>query len=201
MMEFSQFMDDRYTYPLMPQEHRWIYNKLTVAEVFGYDCGPAGTPIKKPGFYCQRPMMSCAGYGAGGFLKFHAKQTQAGITQPELKPGYFWSEWFEGWHGWTDFTDDEPFYECGGRYNNGEIILQHRPPISFTELPEQLRGISKHMLVEHLGGKIIEVSPRNQEMVHNSLDKLLSGLHYIPTKMVLEPYEGFGHQWRLCKRK
>jgi len=185
----------------MPQEHRWIYNKLTVAEIFGYDCGPSGTPIKKPGFYCQRPIMSCDGYGSGGFLKFHAKQTQTGIAQPDNKPGYFWCEWFEGWHGWTDFTDDVPFYESGGRYAKGEIILQHRPPFSFTELPELLRGISKYMLLEHIGGNIIEVSPRHQGIVYNPLDKLLSGSQYIPTKMVLEPQKDFGYQWQLCKIK
>jgi len=200
MIELSKDIEDRYSYPLMPQEHRWIYNKLTVAEIFGHDCGPAGTPISKPGFYCQRPIMSCAGMGAGGFLKFHAKQTQTGIAQPEYKPGYFWSEWFEGWHGWTSFTDDVPFYECGGRYCNGEILFQHRPPISLTELPEQLKGISKHMLVEHIGGKIIEVSPRHEEMLNNPIDKLLNGAPVIPTKIVLEPHEDFGHYWRLCKQ-
>lgn len=200
MMEFDKNIEDRYSYPLCPQEHRWIYNKLTVAEIFGYDCGPAGTPISKPGFYCQRPIMCSAGSGVGGFLKFHAKQTQSNITQPEYKPGYFWSEWFEGWHGWTDFTDDEPVYETGGRFHNGEIILQHKPLISLTELPEQLRGISKHMLVEHIGGKIIEVSPRHQLITYNTLDNLEHGLNYIPAKMVLVPYEDFGQQWRHCKR-
>jgi len=184
----------------MPQEHRWIYNKLTVAERMGYECGPSGTPITKPGFYCVRPIMSCAGYGSGGFLKFHAKQTQKGITQPEYKPGYFWCKWFEGWHGWTDFTDDVPVYECGGRYCNNEMILQHRPPISLTELPEQLKVISKHMLVEHIGGKIIEVSPRHQIMIHNTHASLSQGLTYIPTKMVLESNDVFGHQWQLYKR-
>lgn len=188
MIELNKNIEDRYSYPLMPLEHRWIYNKLTIAETFGYDCGPSGTPITKPGFYCQRPIMSCAGYGDGGFLKFHAKQIQSDIPQPKYKPGYFWCEWFEGWHGWTSFTDDEPIYECGGRYANNEMILQHKTPISL-ELPDQLKGISKYMLVEHIGGNIIEISPRHEEMVHNTIDTLLSGnrSNYVPTKMVLEP--------------
>jgi len=200
MMELDKNIDDRYSYPLCPQEHRWIYNKLTVAEILGYNCGPSGTPITKPGFYCVRPIMNCAGLGIGGFLKFHAKPTQKGVAQPEHRPGYFWCEWFEGWHAFTNFTDDVPFYECGGYFHDGEIIIQHRPPISLPELPEQFRGISKHMLVEHIGGKIIEVSPRHDNMPNNPLDKLLNGARAVPTKYVLEPYEDFGNYWKIYKR-
>jgi len=199
MMNLDKNIDDRYSYPLCPQEHRWIYNKLSVAEMFGYYCGPSGTPITKPGFYCIRPIMNSAGDGIGGFLKFHARQTQTGITQPEYKPGYFWMEWFDGWVGWTDFTNDEPVYEHGGRIFNNELILQLTPPISLTELPEQLRGISKHLVVQHIGGKIIEASPRHGEMVYNQVDTLFTKPR-IHTKYVLEPYEDFGYYWRLCKR-
>ncbi len=160
MLNLNRLIEDRYSYPLCPQEHRWIYNKLTIAETMGYNCAPSGTPIKKPGFYCMRPVMACSGNGEGGFLKFHAKNTQAGIEQPPYRSGYFWCEWFKGWHGWTDFTDDEPVYECGGIPHNDRIVLRYDTDIHI-ELPDSLRGISKHMMVEHIGGNIIEVSPRH----------------------------------------
>ena len=171
---------------------------MELNEMFGHDCGPSGTPVTKPGFYCLRPIMNCAGLGAGGFLKFHAKQTQTGITQPEFKPGYFWTEWFDGWHAFTNYTDDEPIYECGGFFHNGEIIMRHLSPFSL-ELPEQLKGISKHMLVEHIGGKIIEVSPRHDSMPNNPLDKILNGTPIVPTKYVryTNPDDDFGYCWRI----
>jgi len=189
MMEFNKDLEDRYTYPLMPQEHRWIYNKLSVAEMMGYNCCPLGTPIKKPGFYCIRPVMACAGQGSGGFLKFHAKQTQTGIDQPEYRAGYFWCEWFTGWHAWTNFVNDEPVYECGGRLHNNEIIMQYKSNITFEELPESLRGISKYMVLEHIEGSVIEISPRQMTIEYN----------YTPTKMVQETSEEFGNEWNMYK--
>ena len=198
MMELHKDIEDRHSYPLCPQEHRWIYNKLTVAEMFGHYCGPSGTRITKPGFYCLRPMMNCAGLGIGGFLKFEAKATQKGITQPEHKPGYFWTEWFDGWHAFTNYTDDKPIYECGGHFYNGEIIMRHNAPFSLA-LPEQLKGISKYMLIEHIGGKIIEVSPRHDSMPNNPIAGLLNGARVVPTKYVQypNPDDDFGYCWRI----
>jgi len=198
MMELHKDIEDRHSYPLCPQEHRWIYNKLTVAEMFGHDCGPSGTRITKPGFYCLRPMMNCAGLGIGGFFKFEAKATQKGITQPEHKPGYFWTEWFDGWHAFTNYTDDKPIYECGGHFYNGEIIMRHNAPFSLA-LPEQLKGISKYMLIEHIGGKIIEVSPRHDSMPNNPIAGLLNGARVVPTKYVQypNPDDEFGYCWRI----
>lgn len=186
-MEFNKDLEDRYTYPLCPQEHRWMYNKLTVAENMGYNCGPSGTPITKPGFYCIRPVMACAGNGSGGFLKFHANQTQNEIVQPEYRAGYFWCEWFDGWHAWTNFIDDEPVYECGGHLLNDTIIMQYKSPITFKELPDSLKGISKNMVIEHIGKKLIEVSPRSMLFEYDRK----------PTKMIQEPSEEYGTEWHL----
>lgn len=179
MMELDKNIQDSYSYPLCPQEHRWIYNKLSVAERMGYYCGPSGSIIEKPGFYCMRPVMGCAGYGSGGFLKFHARQTQIGIEQPPYRAGYFWCEWFNGWHGWTNFTNDVSVYECGGIPTHNKIILRYNTIITFKELPESFRNISRHMVVEHIGGNLIEVGPRHQiinqatgpkTMIHESED-------------------------------
>lgn len=186
MMDLDKNLEDRYSYPLCPQEHRWMYNKLTVAEKMGYYCGPSGTPITKSGFYCIRPIMSCAGNGSGGFLKFHAEQTQTGITQPEYRAGYFWCEWFDGWHAWTNFIDDEPVYECGGFQLNDTIIFHYHPPITFNELPDSLKGISKNMVVEHIGGNLIEVSPRRMVLEFDAR----------PTKFVQEQNDEYGFEWK-----
>jgi len=176
MMELNKDIEDRHSYPLMPQEHRWIYNKLSVAEVLGYSCGPSGQEIKTPGTYCIRPIMNFAGYGNGGVEKFQTNQTQKSIAQPDYRAGYFWCEWFNGWHGWTSFTDDEPVFETGGFEANDQIRLKfnHAPTI---EMPDSLKGISKYMLIEHIGGKIIEVSPRHEEFRYDPPRPLMYKIH------------------------
>ena len=90
-----------------------------------------------------------------------------------------------------------PFYEAGGFYKNGEMLIRQPAPIS-VELPEQLKGISKHMLVEHIGGKIIEVSPRHDAMPNNPFDKILNGVPIVPVKYVRYPNidNDFGYVWR-----
>lgn len=189
MLELNKNIEDRHSYPLCPREHRWIYNKLLLAEEMGYYCAPSGCFIKKPGLYCMRPIMGFAGNGEGGFLKFHAKQNQTGIEQPLYRAGYFWCEWFTGWHAWTNFVNDKPVFECGGVLINNELIMKYDTNTTTIELPESLKGISKNMLVEHIGGHIIEVAPRR--MVHETNKE--------PTKMTQVPDDIIGVCWRPLK--
>ncbi len=173
MIEFDKFTDDRDTYVLCPQEYRWIYNKLTVAEIMGYHCAPSGALITKLGTYCIRPIMSFAGRGSGGIMKFQTLIKDGKLTQPPYRPGYFWCEWFDGVHGWTDFTDDEPVYEsCGFEIGEDLHMKYNYENIVYKEMPEQFKGISKHLLIEHIGGKVIEVSPRYADKVFPQLVKV-----------------------------
>lgn len=41
----------------------WVYNKLSLSRVLGYTCGPVGTTVPKPDFYCT-PDDEFIGYGA-----------------------------------------------------------------------------------------------------------------------------------------
>ena len=178
MMEFKRFIDDRDSYPLCPQEHRWIYNKLILAEKLGYNCGPSGAQVKKQGFYCVRPIMSFAGRGSGGLMKFESIHKDGELTQPPYLPGYFWCEWFTGLHGWTDFTDDKPVYEsCGFEVGDNLNMKYNYDNIIYKEMPEQFKRISKHLLIEHIGGNVIEVSPRHAERVFPQLVKIYNEYH------------------------
>lgn len=167
MMNLNKLTNDYQTYPHCPLEHRWIYNKLSVAEAMGYNCGPCGMEIQKEGYYCIRPIMNFLGNGEGGVLKFHAiRGTNGKIIQPEAYAGYFWCEWFKGWQGWTDFTNDISVFEHGAFELNDRLILKFPGVITYKELPEVFKGISKYMLVEHIGGHIIEVAPRHTIYLH-----------------------------------
>jgi len=41
----------------------WVYNKLILSRVLGYNCGPVGTAVPKPDFYIVRPSMNLLGMG------------------------------------------------------------------------------------------------------------------------------------------
>lgn len=177
MIDIPADTEDRHAYPMVQPNERWIFNKLLLAEKLGYRCAPCGTPVTNAGAYCVRPIMNCAGNGMGGVMKFisvaaspdNDETIRGGLSQPPYAAGYFWCEWFDGWHGWTDFTDDAPTDECGGipgpqvfdyeSHINGE-------PYILAALPAVLQSLSRNLLVEHIGGKIIEVSPRHMPWQH-----------------------------------
>lgn len=164
MIDLPADIEDRAAYPLVAEDERWIFNKLILAEKLGHRCGPAGTAAPR-GVYCVRPVMNCSGMGHGGVLK--AKTD--GVTDLPFQAGYFWCEWFEGVHGWTDFTNDVATDEAIG--TPGRDRFDYTPhvagqPFVFDTLPVILQGLSTNLLVEHIDGNIIEVSPRHMPWTH-----------------------------------
>ena len=61
-------MQDDDSYILYPHHRKW-FNKLYVAELFGYDCGPAGVAPTKDGTYVIRPIYNLSGMGVGAEVK------------------------------------------------------------------------------------------------------------------------------------
>lgn len=175
MIDLPKEIEDRHSYPLVAPEYRWIYNKLAVAEKFGYRCAPSGTPMTQVGWYCIRPIYNAAGAGFGGHIKFFFD----GQKQPDHIPGWFWCEWFNGYHEWCDYTDDQPVQAVGGHLQGNELRWAFAPP-RIPVLPQVLQGISKHLLVESIGGNIIEISPRHQVFIGPQLwsDPVEPGSHY-----------------------
>jgi hypothetical protein len=162
MITEAPYISDREAYPLLPQRDRWVMNKLTLAERLGHSCGPTGM-IVPAGDYCVRPIMNLHGQGAGGFFKV----TVAPGAQRNFQnlPGYFWCEWFPGVHTWVQYIDDAPVvYSENPVVNNVMTTSVVRNSdggvVTAPALPLQLQGISKYLMVELLGDKIIEVSPR-----------------------------------------
>lgn len=87
--------DDLDSYQLYP-EHRWIYNKLAVAESQGLPCGPHGImPESFPVF--SKPIYNLRGMGIDTHVLHSAEQY---LT--EMDPGHMWCELLKGEHLSTD---------------------------------------------------------------------------------------------------
>jgi len=84
---------------------RWVFNKLEVAMKLGYDCGPAGVPITKDGYYIVRPIYNLYGMGIGAKKKYLSLKDDSEdmIHHKHIPPGYFWCQWFSGKHHSVDF--------------------------------------------------------------------------------------------------
>jgi hypothetical protein len=85
-------MEDYQAYRKYPHHRKW-FNKLYLAELFGYDCGPCGTAPTKDGTYVVRPIYNLSGMGVGA----EVKQIKAG-DYTATPAGYFWCEYLTGRH-------------------------------------------------------------------------------------------------------
>ncbi len=166
MIDLPADIEDRAAYPLVAESERWIFNKLILAEKLGHRCAPSGTDVAEVGPVCRRPIMNVAGNAMGGVIKHEVMSGPQGFEQPAYAAGYFWCEWFDGYHEWIDFTDDIAVRWWGGVEANGMLDNTEAAAPQFATLPTLLQGLSKHLVVEHIGGNIIEIAPRHMTLSH-----------------------------------
>lgn len=155
--------EDEQAWLKYPQHRKW-FNKLYVADVFGYKCGPAGIPVPEPNHYVVRPIYNLAGMGVGAKVMF---------LKPEdinrIPPGYFWVEYFQkAPHYSVDYVRENGEWKQLNCYigKNSELNLSvfdswiqsdHQFP-----LPDILKSLDVEKLnIEAIGNKIIEVHLRN----------------------------------------
>ena len=79
----------------------WVYNKLQVSRVLGYECGPIGLLVPRPDFYIIRPCINFMGMGRHARIEYLNGDTE------HLHPGEFWCEVFEGEHISVDYYKGE----------------------------------------------------------------------------------------------
>ena len=109
---------------------RWVFNKLEVAMKLGYDCGPAGVPITKDGYYIVRPIYNLYGMGIGAKKKYLSLKDDSEdmIHHKHIPPSYFWCEWFSGKHHSVDFKKQNgrwvAFNEVVGYHYNDDKIMR-----------------------------------------------------------------------------
>lgn len=155
MMIAAPYLPEWEVYRQTPPEHRWIYNKLELAERLGQQCWPVG--LKFPaGDYCVRPIMNLSGAAFGGFKRVILRKPDF-IQRPA---GYCVTPWADDFRHWYSFVEDACWYSQETYKIEGDI--EHmRETDDKISLPDCLCGISMYLLVETLGDMIIDVGPRH----------------------------------------
>ncbi|MDH3229257.1 MAG: hypothetical protein OEN55_05660 [Alphaproteobacteria bacterium] len=154
--------DDGDAYDLFPQ-HRWIYNKLLIAESQGIRCAPHGlAPPDFPVF--SKPIYNMRGMGTGSRVIRSLEQWRR-----RQAPGHMWMELQTGPHVSTDaavvdgtavwwrHVTGEPLK--GGTFDYWTVHAEARPEIEDycgEWLTRNLRGYTGMINFETIGGRIIE---------------------------------------------
>ena len=182
MIVLPPYGRDHEYYAELPEEDRWIFNKLEICERFGYkNYGPCGTPMPR-GTYCIRPIINVNGLAAGGFSKEIIRKDGAMIC----KPGYVWTEWETGTRSWVEYLNDEVSssnIQVGWDENTQLERFMEQPPAKAKPMPDILKGISRYMLVEYLGDVVIDIGPRH--------------IGEEPKESVIQDYRKFDPNYRL----
>jgi hypothetical protein len=147
--------------------HRWVYDKLKIADSQGLDCGPHGVaPRAYPVF--SKPATNLKGMGVGSRVIANAREMDEHYT-----PGHFWMTLLDGEHVSTDcaVVDGKP---CWWRHATG-VPFEHgmfdywtvhaagRPALERylgDWLTAHMRGYTGMLNFETIGGRIIEVHLR-----------------------------------------
>jgi hypothetical protein len=170
-----------------PQHRRW-FNKLYVADILGYACGPSGTAPKHSGKYVIRPCYNLAGMGLGATVQ-HINAGNRSATPP----GYFWCEYFNGDQYSATYKWVKNSWQCVScwiGYNSEDnltkfnrwIKTEYIPPVPqcFNALSD-VGGIN----IEFKGFKVIETHLRTSGNPDGSTDTRYS--EFIP--LWLEDYD------------
>ncbi|MBV9735561.1 MAG: hypothetical protein JO209_06590 [Acidisphaera sp.] len=147
--------------------HRWVYDKLAVAQSQGLEAAPHGVlPAAFPVF--SKPVYNLRGMGTGSQVLASAAQYYAAQA-----PGHFWMRLLTGEHVSTDVAliDGEPVWwrhatgdpGPGGTFDLWTIHAARRPALEAAAgawLRQNLRGHTGMVNLESIGGSIIEVHLR-----------------------------------------
>jgi hypothetical protein len=147
--------------------HRWVYDKLKVAESQGMSCGPHG--VEPPGFpVFSKPVFNLRGMGTGSRVL-----RTLGEYRTHQKPGHIWMPFLTGVHvssdcavvggcpRWWRHAIGVPTRE--GMFDHWVILAEPRPAIEGPGgewLRRHLEGYTGMVNLETIGGRIIEVHLR-----------------------------------------
>ena len=147
--------------------HKWVYNKLAIAESQHLPCGPHG--IDPPSFpVFSKPIYNMRGMGAGSRVLRSMKE-----YKHLQRPGHFWMPMFEGEHVSTDaaVVDGEVKWwrhvtgkSLGeGMFDYWTVLADNRPDVEaycaeWTR--RNLAGYTGMLNFETIGARIIEAHLR-----------------------------------------
>lgn len=147
--------------------HRWVYNKLLVAQSQGIAAAPHGVvPSSFPVF--SKPIVNLRGMGTGSRTIASAADYPAAIA-----PGHFWMELLRGEHVSTDVAVEEgrPVWwrhatgtpGKGGTFDYWLVHAQADPALEEAcgrWIVSNMRDYTGMLNLETIGGRIIEVHLR-----------------------------------------
>jgi hypothetical protein len=147
----------------------WIYNKLILSRVLGYNCGPSGVSVPKPDFYVVRPSLNLMGMGRYSRVEHLREHTE------HLHPSEFWCEIFKGEHLSVDFHKKECILVVRGiREQNAPLYKWSRwekidKKVEFPNILNKLVGNYDWINCEFIGNRLIEVHfRRNSDFRHGN---------------------------------
>jgi hypothetical protein len=154
--------DDADAWDLFPR-HRWVYNKLMVAESQGLEAAPHG--VEPPGFpVFSKPVFNMKGMGVGSRTIADASDYERHHT-----PGHMWMRLLVGEHVSSDVAvaNGEPAWWRhvvgaplpGGAFDHWTVLAEHRPAIEDycgSWIRRNLAGYSGIVNFETIDGRIIE---------------------------------------------
>jgi len=147
--------------------YRWVYNKLSVAESQGFECGPHG--LEPPSFpVFSKPVFNMRGMGIGSRVIRTPREYKA-----NQRPGHIWMPLLQGEHissdvavvdgqaKWWRHAFGAPLE--GGMFDYWTVLAESRPEIEAycgSWLASHLAGYTGMVNFETIGSRIIEVHLR-----------------------------------------
>ena len=142
-------------------EDLWVMDKLILSTRLGYECGPRGMPVSRPGNYIVRPIMNLMGMGLGAqFVDIKDDTSQL------VPDGFFWCETFKGKHLSVDYEDGKQILCLEGIRRRKDPMWKWREwrkidkEVPMPEILKNLKGDYRHFNIEMIGDKIIEIHIR-----------------------------------------
>lgn len=147
--------------------HKWVYNKLAIAESQDLPCGPHG--IEPPAFpIFSKPIYNMRGMGAGSRVIRTLKE-----YKHAQKPGHMWMPLLTGEHVSSDVAvvDGEPRWWRhtigspldGGMFDHWTVLAEDRSQIEAdcgAWIARNLAGYTGMLNLETIGARIIEAHLR-----------------------------------------
>jgi hypothetical protein len=137
-------------------QNMWVLDKLILSRYLNYKCGPTGTDVPVPGWYCVRPCVNAFGMG------LHTQKLYIEKSTDHLPIGHFWCEWFDGRHFSVDYEHCKQKFCAEGFKKDSEFVkwdkwikVKNKIPLPFLVYDNFYH--MKWINCEFIGNKLIEV--------------------------------------------
>ena len=154
-------LDDLEVWASTHPEDLWVFDKLVLAKKLGYLCGPKGIHVPTPDEYIVRPCINLLGMGRGAAFVHLQDSTLC------LPDGFFWCEKFTGKHLSVDYTEGNQVLCVEGVRTLGNPLWlwsEWKKVTDTIEFPKELESLlkyNKHVNIEFIGNKVVEVHLRH----------------------------------------